>query len=475
MSARLGIFVLVCGLATALLTGCSSSTTTTPPPQPTARIRVIHASTDFGAVDIYLGDESAPRAAGVEYLDASVFFSFDTPATIFLVFRRAGDPATATPLFIGQDLEVSSGSSISAVACGLLASSDDADKLRLLPLQDSWLAHDSGESRVRVVNASADAGEVTVTIAGGAILADNLARFADSGLGGESYPAAADLDANVFEGSGVMSFAAPALDENGDFYYVITGLTGSTGADEFTLMTVGPGGSVDLRTPTWLESPTRVVHSTPDMGDVDVYLFQGIGAGQTRSAIHMALSYGGSSVRGGIDGRAAIIRMYDAGDDPDTDPEIYGQSIDLPVTTEGVTVFALGLRNSSDIADKLRLMDLVDVFASAPAGQLPVRYIHGSPGAGTLLIDVNADGPEEAILDLFEVSESMTLPATTGVLIDVRVQGTGSSIGLFTTPTYAEGEGHYLVFTGIVNGAPNFALLSLSPSAVVDLTDPAGS
>ena len=474
MSARLRIFVLACGLVAALLAGCSSSTTTDPQAQPTARIRVIHASTDFGAVDIYLGSESAPRAAGVEYLDASVFFSFNTPATINLVFRRAGDPATATPLFTSVDLDVSSGSSITAVACGLIASSDDADKLRLLPLQDSWLTHDSGESRVRIVNASADAGELIVTIAGGAILADNLARFADSGLGGESYPAAVDADVNVFE-TGVMSFAAPVLDENGDFYYVVTGLTGSTGADKFTLMTVGPGGSVDLRTPTWSESPTRVVHSTPDMGDVDVYLFQGIGAGQTRSAIHMGLSYGGSSVRGGIDGRAAIIRMYDAGDDPDTDPEIYGQSIDLPVTTEGVTVFALGLQNSSDSADKLRLMDLVDVFVSAPAGQLPVRYIHGSPGTGTMLIDVNDDGPADATLDLFGISESLTLPANTGMTINVREQGTGSSIGLFTTPDYAEGEGHYLVFTGIVNGAPNFALLSLSPNAVVDLTDPDGS
>ncbi len=40
------------------------------------------------------------------------------------------------------------------------------------------------------------------------------------------------------------TFTAPVLDENQNYYFVITGLVASAGVDAFTLLTVGPGGTV---------------------------------------------------------------------------------------------------------------------------------------------------------------------------------------------------------------------------------------
>jgi len=258
MSQRLVLIIVAAVIGAMLLGGCSDSSTSTDP-QPTARIRVIHASPDFGTVDVYLGNATTPWLKDLEYLQTGTYLTINSPATVTLAFRRAGDPVDATPLLTSDELSMSSGSSTSAVVGGLAGSNVAADELRLLTYTDTWLAHDTGKTRVRVIHAGANARDLTVVAAGGLELATDLPRFEASVQGGELYPAAVSLENVIYvNGLAIASFAMPALDEDKDYYFVITGLISSVGADAFTLLPVGPGGSLALETPSQRTLPPAI-------------------------------------------------------------------------------------------------------------------------------------------------------------------------------------------------------------------------
>lgn len=240
---RLVASIFCLGLVLIALGGCSSSTSPAGP-QPTARLRVVHASPDLGVVDVYLEGATRPWAEDLAYRQASTYLS-GRPQDVVLVFRAAGAPADAVPVFTSDVLAQTAGASSSTIVCGLAGSSDAADRLRLLAYADSWEAHAEDETRVRVVHAGADVDALQVAIAGGAVLAEDLARFGDSGLGGEPCPADAPLSITVTGAGAAWSFFVAPLAADQDHYFVVTGLKGAVAPHHVALLTVGPGGVQD--------------------------------------------------------------------------------------------------------------------------------------------------------------------------------------------------------------------------------------
>jgi uncharacterized protein DUF4397 len=185
----------------------------------TARVRVVHASPDAPAVDIYLNDGKA--ISSLAYKSASDFAA--VPAGSYAVKVTA---AGATDAVISATLPLEAGKSYTVVAVGQLA--DIAAQVFVDDTSD--LA--AGKTRLRVIHASPNTPGVDVAVTGGPVLINNLA-----------FPNASDnltVDAGTYNvevrpaGTTTAALSAPGLAlEAGKYYTVLAvGLLGGSPALE---------------------------------------------------------------------------------------------------------------------------------------------------------------------------------------------------------------------------------------------------
>jgi hypothetical protein len=185
----------------------------------TARVRVIHASPDAPAVDIYLNDSKA--ITNLAYKAASDFAA--VPAGSYAVKVTA---TGATDAVISANLPLEAGQSYTVVAVGQLADIT----ARVYVDDTSSLA--SGQARLRVIHASPNTPGVDVAVTGGPVLINNLA-----------FPDASDdldVDAGTYNvevrpaGTETAALSAPGLAlEAGKYYTVLAvGLLGGSPALE---------------------------------------------------------------------------------------------------------------------------------------------------------------------------------------------------------------------------------------------------
>ena len=137
-----------------------------------ARVRVVHASPDAPAVDVYA--DGAKVLTNVAFKGSSDYLSVPAGPHNFKVFATGANPATGTAV-INADATLEVGKDYTVVAIGKLVD------IKPLVLVDNNAAPAAGKAHVRVVHASPDAPAVDIAVKGGAVLVPNLAFGKDAG------------------------------------------------------------------------------------------------------------------------------------------------------------------------------------------------------------------------------------------------------------------------------------------------------
>ncbi len=252
-----------------------------------AKLRVVHASPDAPAVDVYAEGVASPLITDLEYTETSAYLDLD-PGTYNIQLRAAGASPISAPAYETGSLTVPADAVITAVAVGLLGSSAGADAFRVLALVEDFATPGAGQAAVRIVHGSADAPAVAIDVGNdGTPEITGFARFAETGPAGVALPAGAPLAVGIWAGSPlarVTAFATPSLPE-AEIFLIATGLLGSDPAaqDGFGLLAVGPAGTVGLIR----QNPVVfVLHASPDAPAVDVFV------GGTETELVDDLSFG---------------------------------------------------------------------------------------------------------------------------------------------------------------------------------------
>ena len=235
-----------------------------------AMLRAVHASPDAPTVDVYAEGIAVPIISDLAYGDASLYFP--VPAGTYNIQLRASPSTEADPIaFETGPIDLAANQQITAVASGFLASMDEADKFRILPLVEDFGAPQS--ALVRIVHAGPDAPSVDIDVGDdGVVDYADLARFADTGAAGIALPSGEALQVaiRVAGGDRVTAFTTPALPDGEEIFVIATGtLTSPARADDgFSLLAVASTGSLGFIK----QNPVvYALHGSPDAPAVDIY------------------------------------------------------------------------------------------------------------------------------------------------------------------------------------------------------------
>lgn len=262
-------------LVAALLMSCDDDDDVAGPnPNPaTAQLRVVHASPDAPAVDIYAAGSTQPLLQAVAYGEVTAFLNVPE-GTYNIEIRPAGAASSTAPVFETGDLTLSENDVVTAIATGFLGSSDPDREFRVLPLFESFDPAASGFARVRIVHASPDAPSVAVDVGNdGSPEIASLARFEDTGTAGVELPAGNELQIGILAGSplaSVTAFTTPALPSGGELLVIAVGSLEDLAREEtgFALLAVGDQGAIGLIR----QNPVvYALHAGPDAPAVDVF------------------------------------------------------------------------------------------------------------------------------------------------------------------------------------------------------------
>jgi hypothetical protein len=122
------------------------------------QVRIMHASPDTPAVDIFVDGERAVE--GLAFPDDTGYIELPAGTYNVQVFVSPSDGSGDAAL--EADLQVASGAAYTVLATGLLADGS----LGLLPLEDNLATPESGNAHVRLIHTGADAPAVDVLVAG---------------------------------------------------------------------------------------------------------------------------------------------------------------------------------------------------------------------------------------------------------------------------------------------------------------------
>ncbi len=131
-----------------------------------AMVRVVHASPDAPAVDVYVNGTKVDALTNVPFFTASAYL----PLPAGKIDVKVTPAGAATPAVIdAKGVTIEAGKSYTIAATGLLAS------IKPTILVDNLGAPAAGKAHVRIIHASPDAPAVDVRVKGGLALFSNLA------------------------------------------------------------------------------------------------------------------------------------------------------------------------------------------------------------------------------------------------------------------------------------------------------------
>ncbi|NMO18408.1 DUF4397 domain-containing protein [Pyxidicoccus fallax] len=390
--------VLLTGLVV-LAPGCDDDDDDTPPPEERpeegARLRVIHASPDAPAVDLYAAGSTTPLVTNVAYGTATQYLTLE-PGEVAVDIRPAGAPPEFPPVFTTGTLTLSAGEQVTVIAAGLLNEDDADETFRLLALREGFGEDQAGQARVRIVHASPDAPTVGIDVGNdGSVEVDSLERFADTGETGVLLPAGTALQVGITTGAGdtpVTAFTVPALPEGAEVFVVATGLLERKPREEqgFVLLPAGPEGALGLVR----QNPVvYALHASPDAPEVDIF------SGDTQVAGD--LSFGELSGPIQVPPGTYTLDFFAAASGDDRPSGAPAASSGTPELAAGerYLVVASGFLAPEAGVPGFTLLPFAEAFLEDPVSA-KVRVVHAAPGAppvdaGPLAQDgtVPADAP----------------------------------------------------------------------------------
>ncbi|MHC4937807.1 MAG: DUF4397 domain-containing protein [Planctomycetota bacterium] len=258
---------LICVLAVAC-GGDGSSSTIEAESIETLQLRVVHASPDAGAVDIYVSGPAATVVEDFGYGDTTPFLT--VPTGIYEIdIRPASASANSDPVFsvsgvaLGSDIEA-----MTIVAAGLVGAAPGSGReFRLLPLNHEFGRPGATQTMVRIVHASPEADAVKIDVNDdGASEIQLLERFGETGATGVRLPADAALQIGVRLASNdarVTAFTTPELPLDSQIFVIATGLLSRSASEQegFSLLAVGPEGTIGFVK----QNPViYALHASPD-------------------------------------------------------------------------------------------------------------------------------------------------------------------------------------------------------------------
>ncbi|MCL7970604.1 MAG: DUF4397 domain-containing protein [marine benthic group bacterium] len=454
----------VLGLTTVLAACSDDDDNGTNPQEQTALLRAVHSSPDAGPVDIYV-EGVGIVAANVAYGEATPYLTV-TAGSYNVQLRPAGADSSTDPVYETGAVALNANSVLTAVAAGLLGSTNPTDEFRIIPLFEGFATPGSGNAIVRVLHAGPDAPTVDIDVGNdGSSEIMDLARFADTGAAGIDLPGGSPITLGIVaNGETVTTFTTPALAAGTEYFVIATGLLSASDpmdADAFKLLVIDEDGAVGFipqNDPAAGTAQLRAVHASPDAPTVDVY------AEGTSVPLISALSYGDASDYFPVPEGTYNIQLR-AHPSTEADPVAFETGpIDL-AADQTITAIASGFLTSADPADQFRILPLVEDFGS-PASAL-VRIVHAGPDAPTVDIDVGNDGSSEVTgLERFADTGAAGIALPSDEALQIGIVAGGETVTAFTTPALPDGEEIFVIATGSLaqpaRADGGFALLAVA-------------
>lgn len=377
---------------------------------PTTSLRVIHASSDAGPVDIRVNN--ATGLTSVPFKAASGFSLIPAAST-----RVQVNPAGSATSVIDANLLLNPNRDTTVIAVGSAAAAPgSAQALGAVVVDDPGNAPTAGNVKLRVVHGSPAVPAVDIYVTApsaalpGAPTIPNLQPRAiapASGANALEVPGGDYRIRATLAGTQTVAFDSGqvALPVAGDLLIIAIPSTGT--ASPISMLVAPKGGAafeiLDQR------ARVRVGHFSPNVPAVDAFL---TAPGEALNASNRVVA--GATFPNATPFSAVVPGNYSAA------VALAGQTtpvLTLPATLtarQAVSVFAVGLLGASGI-QALSLQAYVDDLSAPPAGQAKVRVIHLSPDAPA--VDLVTVGPGGAITPVSNATSNLAFPrATAGYL-----------------------------------------------------------
>jgi len=258
----------------------------------TGRVRVMHASADTPAVDIFVDGQKA--VTGLAFPKDTGYVPLPAGSHDVKVFVSPSD-GTGTPA-LQATLQVVAGKDYTVLAIGEVTK----NTLELLPLEDNNALPAAGQAHVRLVHASPDAPPVDVVVAGTATKVFSNVAYKSVGAYTPVPVGTYNLDVQVSSSSQtVKSVTGLALGERGVYTVVATGPAASL--QVVPLLDVQPSAPAAPTAPASPAAPSTG-SGLPDVAD----------NGAQMAVLAGALVLLGSA---GIAGSAAVARVRSSRND----------------------------------------------------------------------------------------------------------------------------------------------------------------
>jgi uncharacterized protein DUF4397 len=374
-----------------------------------AYVRVVHASPDAPDVDVWAAGVDQPVITGLHYGDTSDYLELP-PGSYNIQLRAAGSSASDPIAYETGPIDLAAGR-ITAVAAGLLGSTESASRFRVLTFAEGFGPAGTGSAVARVVHASPDAPTVAIDLHdddAGSPEVSSLDRFAATDAAGIVLTSGEKLQIGIVAGGKrLTAFTTPELPEGADLFVIATGLAAESAKAEngFTLLAVGPDGTIGFVKQNPL---VYALHAGPNAPAVDVR------AGEAQLISNLAF--------GNLAGPLQVppgdytLDFYAAGSNGSP---AASAATGMLEPGESYLTIATGLLGSG--TNPFQLVSLAEGFDATNPDDTRLRVVHGSPDAPAVDVGIlNAEHVVNPVLvpgvAFGGASDAAGLPAGIGTL-----------------------------------------------------------